>query len=178
MIEKAQEQVDEMIVQAQQNMEKLQASAKAAMELDMQAFHASLRQAAKQGLELLRQSIEEAFFNEHLPTLIEKEMEDPRLLADLINGIVKVLEKEGLSADLTVLVPEMIPVRQLNELLVREVLNNLNQHTVSVGDFNAGIKLKVRDKKMTIDISEDALKELLGGQMFRKDFRKMIFATS
>lgn len=174
-IEKAKQQADEMITQAYKETERLHLNAKTAIEQDILAFHSSLRQAAKQGLEMLRQSIESTFFDEHLSTLIEKEMENPRLIADLINAIVKALEKEGLAVDLAVLVPKMISVRQLNEFLLREVLSSLDNHSVATGDFNAGVRLKVQNKKMTIDISEDALKELLGTNIFRKDFRKMIF---
>lgn len=176
-IASAQEQADQLIAQANQEIEKLHSNAKAAIEQDFSAFHSSLRQAAKQGLEQLRQTIEQTFFNEHLPTLIEKEMENPSLIADLINAVVKALEKEGLAADLIALVPQKISIRQLNELLLQDVLNKLNHHSVAIGDFNAGVQLKVKNKKMSIDISEGALKELLGTNMFRKDFRKIVFAS-
>jgi V/A-type H+-transporting ATPase subunit E len=174
-IEKAQQQADQIIADAQKSAEKIHANAKAAIEQESNVFQSSLQQAAKQGLETLRQAIESKFFNEHLPQIIEKGAEDPNLIASLINAIVKALEKEGLAADLTVLVSKKMPVRQLNELLLQEVLKSLKGNSVTIGNFNAGVQLKVTNKKMTIDMSENALKELLGTYMARKDFRKMIF---
>jgi len=44
-----------------------------------------------------------------------------------------------------------------------------------LGDFKAGVQLRLNNKNMTIDISEDALKELLGNHVVRRDFRKMVF---
>jgi V/A-type H+/Na+-transporting ATPase subunit E len=174
-IEKAQQEADRLNAQAHREAEKLRSDAKAAIEKDLEAFHASLQQAARQGLETLRQNIEHKVFNEHLPSLIEKEMDDCRPIADLINVIVKALEKEGLAADLTVLVPQNIPAQQINGLLLKEVLKSLTHQSVTIGNFNAGVQLKVNNKKLTIDISSEALKELLGTNIFRKDFRKLIF---
>lgn len=174
-IEKAQQKAEQIIADAQKAVEKQQAAAKAALEQERGVFQASLQQAAKQGLETLRQSIESKFFNEHLSTLIEKGASDPNLIANLVNAIVKALEKEGLSADLTALVAKTLVPRQLNELLLQEVIKNLKDNTVAVGNFNAGVQLKLNNKKMTIDISEDALRELLATYVVRKDFRKMIF---
>lgn len=174
-IERAQQEAEQVIASAHQEAEKIRSDAQAAIEQEKKTFHSSLQQAAKQGLESLRQSIEHTFFHEHLSVLIERDMENPGLIADLINAIVKALEKEGLAADLTALVPQKIPVRSLNELLLQEVVKKLNNESVSIGHFNAGVQLKVNGKKLTIDISDEALKELLATNIFRKDFRKLVF---
>lgn len=175
-IEKAQKQAEEMIADAKKSAEQLHAQAKAAIEQEHLAFQSSLQQASNQGLEALRQSIEKNFFNDHLATLIEKGISDPNLIANLIHAIISVLEKEGLASDLTVVVAKTIVPRQLNELLMQDVLKNLKDHSVQIGNFKAGIQVKVNQKTMTIDISEGALKELLATYMVRKDFRKLIFA--
>lgn len=176
-IEKAQQQAEQIIADAEKSAEEIHAKAKAAIEQESNVFQSSLQQATKQGLETLRQSIESKFFNEQLPQVIEKGTEDPHLIAGLVNAIVKALEKEGLAADLTAVVSKTMPVRQLNELLLQEVLKSLKNNSVVIGNFSGGVKLKVENKKMTIDMTEDALRELLGTYMVRKDFRKMVFGS-
>lgn len=174
-IETAKNQAEQIIAEAQKNAEKMHANSKAALDQEYTVFQSSLQQASKQCLETLRQNIESKFFNEHLFAVIEKGSLDPNLIANLINAIVKALEKDGLAADLIALVPKTVVPRQLNELLLQDVLKELHDNSVAIGNFNAGVKLKVSNKKMMIDISEEALKELLATFIVRKDFRKMIF---
>lgn len=176
-IEQAEQQAEQIVAEAQKAADKLHDNAKAAIEQEYRVFQASLQQAANQGLETLRQSIEAKFFNEQLTSLIEQQVNDPHLIASLINTLVKAVEQEGLAKDLSALVAKTVSPRHVNELLLKEVLKNLQGNSVEVGNFNGGVCLKLRDKKMTIDVSEAALKELLATHMVRKDFRKMIFAS-
>lgn len=174
-IENAKEQAEEILAQAKKSADKLHQNAKVLIEQENRVFQAALEQASKQALEILRQSIEEKFFNEHLLALVEKDAADPNQIADLINAIVKALEKDGLSANLTALVAKTMVPRKINELLLQEVVKSLNDQSVAIGNFNSGVKLRVNNKKMTLDLSENALKELLSTYVVRKDFRKMIF---
>lgn len=174
-IEQAQQQAEKIIADAQKAAEKLHAEAKASNEQEYRVFQSSLQQAANQGLETLRQSIENKFFNEQLSALIEKQGNDPHLIASLIGALVKAIEKEGLAANLTAVVAKNVSPQQLNEMLSKEVLKSLQGQSVVVGNFNGGVRMKLHDKKVTIDISEQALKELLATHVVRKDFRKMIF---
>lgn len=174
-IRQAQNQADSILTEAQKAAAKLHAEAKSAIEQEQNVFYSSLSQAVKQSLEVLRQSIENKFFNENLLSLIEKNTADPQHVANLINAIIKALEKEGLAANLTALIPKTISPRQVNELLLQDALKKLRENSVEIGDFKGGAKVKVNDKRMTIDISEEALKELLANYVVRKDFRKLMF---
>ena len=174
-IDEARKQAERIIAEAQKSAEKLHLTAKAAIEKEQNVFQASLQQASKQSLEALRQSIEDRFFNSQLSSIITKNASDPQLVASLINAIVKALEKEGLNADLTALIPKSISPRQVNELILKDIINMLKDGSVKVGNFSGGAQVKLYNKALTIDISEDALKELLAGYVVRKDFRKIVF---
>ncbi len=176
-IKAAQEQAEKILEHAQKEAAKIEASAKAAMQQEHNVFQASLLQGAKQALEALRQSIEENFFNANLASILEKSASDPQVVAKLLNAIIKAIENEGLNADLTALIPKEVSPRQVNELLLQDVVKTLKEHSVEVGDFSAGVRVKLYNRKMTIDISQEALKELLASYVVRKDFRKMIFAV-
>lgn len=174
-VERAQAQAEKILRDAQKTAEKLHQDAKAVAEQEYAVFQASLQQAAKQSMESLRQSFETHFFDHNLAAILEKGVSEPALIANLINAIVKALEKDGLKADLTAIVPKTANPKQINELLLKEVLQSLQEGGVVVGDFVGGAKVKLNNKKVTIDISADALKELLGTYVVRKDFRKLVF---
>lgn len=177
-IERAEEKAEQIINDAEKTAEKMHLSARASIEHEKAVFYASLSQASNQVLESLRQSIEKTFFNEHLPAVIQKNSADPALIAKLINTVVKSLEKDGLAADLSVIVPHTMTPRQLNELLLDDVIKSLKERSVVLGDISSGVKLKLHDKQMTIDLSGEALKELLATYIARKDFRKLLFGTA
>lgn len=177
-VQEGQKQAEEIIREAQKNAELLMASAREAIEQERNVFNFSLQQAAKQGLETLRQDIENNFFSKQLQTLIEKDGANPDLIAKLLNAIIQALEKEGLSADLSALVPKTISPNEINTMLMKDVLNALKDKSVTVGKFAAGVQVKINNKQMTFDISDEALKDLLSNHIVRKDFRKMIFATT
>lgn len=176
-LKRAQEKADQLISDAQKAAAKLHIEAKEQIEHERSVFHTSLDQAAAQAIESLRQNIERAFFNESLPSIIQKNTADPELIARLINAIVKALEKDGMAADLSVLVPKTMTPRQLNELLLDDVLKRLKERSVVLGDISSGIKLQLHDKKLTVDLSGEALKDLLATYIARKDFRKLLFET-
>ena len=176
-IRDAREQAEKIIAEANKAAEKLASSAKLEIEREKNVFHSSLQQASKQSVEALRQEIENKFFNKNLYELIKKNGADPQLIANLINAIAKSIEKDGLRANLTALIPEVISAKQVNELLLQDVLKVLQNQTVDLGDFAAGAQMKLDKESITIDISEHAIKELLASHVVRKDFRKMVFAS-
>jgi len=176
-LKEAQNQAERILEEARQEAERLHKEAKASIDQEKNVFEASLLQATKQSLEALRQSIEGQFFNQRLSSLIDKHGAEPHLIANLMNAIVDALKKEGITANLTGIVPKTIEPRTVNELLLQDVLTSLNGRSVTLGNFGAGVQVKVADKKMTIDISDSALRELLAAYVVRKDFRKLIFES-
>lgn len=177
-IKEAQKQAEVIIENGKKKAEDVIANARAEIEKERNVFNSSLQQAAKQSIESLRQQIENNFFNSQLQNLIEKEGAYPDIVAKLINTIVQAIEKEGLSADLSAYIPKTISPRDINVLLLKNALNALKEKTVVVGNFEAGAQVKINNKKITIDISEGALKDLLSTHVIRKDFRKMIFTDA
>jgi V/A-type H+-transporting ATPase subunit E len=174
-IRDAQKQAKLIIEEAQKSADKLHLEAKAAIEQEKVAFQSTLSQASKQTLEALRQGVERLFFNEHLAALIDKGTGDAQLVANLVNAIVKAIEKGGLSTDLTALISKDVDARKVNEALLADVVKQLKGGAVQMGEFSGGVQVKLNDKRMTIDISEHALKDLLASYVIRKDFRKLLF---
>ncbi len=174
-VEEAQKKAEAIKADAERHAEQLIKQARGQIEQERNVFHSALQQAAKQTVEGLRQEIEHKMFNDELQNLLEKQMADPKIVSELINGIVKALEKDGLSADLTAVIPRTISSDDVNMLLLENVKKRLKGKPLEIGGFDGGAQVKLIGKKMTIDLTDQAIKELLSNFM-RKDFRKLIFS--
>ena len=150
--------------------------AKEQLDQEKKVFQTSLAQAARQGIEYLRQDIENKLFNPELDKQIASAASDPKLIAEIIAALVKAVEKHGPSGDLIAYIPKSISPQAVNALLLNEVVKKLKNGKVEIGNFKGGAQLKLVDKRMTIDMSDEALQELLS-MFVRKDFRKFIFGT-
>lgn len=173
-IEAAKKQAEHIIAESHQQAEKSIADARRVIEQERNVFQSSLTQSAKQSLEALRQAIEHKLFNEELHNIVLRHTVDPHVIAKLIDAIVKALEKEGLAADLAAIIPASISVKEVNALLASGILNKLKDQSVALGDIGGGAKVRVEGKKMTLDISNNEIEDLLQ-RYLRKDFRKLIF---
>jgi len=98
------------------------------------------------------------------------------VVAALVEAIIGALDKEGMAADFEVLVPKTVMAKDVMGELSDAIIKRLKDRPLQVGQFFGGAQVKLLDKKMTIDISDGALKELLTGYV-RKDFRLKIFGA-
>lgn len=172
----AQKQADQLLAEARLAAKNLIDDARNKMDQERDQFRSSMQNAARQCLETLRQSIESKFFNEQLEALLREGTQNVDVVAGLINAVITAITKEGLSADITAIVPKTILPKEINNLLLKDVLKVLKEQGVVSGNLLGGAKIKLNDKQMTIDISQDALKELLASHVVRRDFRKLLFA--
>ncbi|MDP1836616.1 MAG: V-type ATP synthase subunit E [Chlamydiales bacterium] len=173
-VEDAQAERERIIRQAEQEAKALIAQARKQVEQERRVFDTSLSQAAKQGIESFKQNIEHQLFNQQLAEMIEKSSATPKVVASLLEAIVTALKTDGLDADLEGVVAKNVNPAEVNALLAQGILEKLKSG-VRVGDFAGGAQVRVKDKKITIDISDQALGELLSGYL-REDFRKLFFA--
>jgi V/A-type H+/Na+-transporting ATPase subunit E len=175
-IEEAKAQAAQIIAEAEQQADKIHQSAKSSLEKERNVFQSSLVQASKQSVEALRQSVEHKLFNEQLHTLLDKQMTDPNVIAKLITAIIHAIESEGVTTDIVALIPNTVAAKEINRLLADDILKRLKDKSVQLGGFTGGAQVKLEGKKLTIDISDSSLQELLASYV-RKDFRKLIFTS-
>lgn len=162
--------------EAQKKAKKLIDDARESIEKERSVFQSALVQASKQSIEALRQSIENQLFNQQLDKALEKITVDPNVLSNLINAIVEAIKKQGISADFSALIPATVSDKQINSLLVDGVRKSLKDQSVTISQLTGGVQVKLHDKKLTIDISDQALKELITRNI-RKGFRDLIFQS-
>ena len=175
-IQSAKDQAERIVAEGQRQADALLDDAKAEIERQKNVFQSSLSQACSQALSALKQGIEQKLFDQQLGQLLTKHTQDPKVLAHLIEAVVKGLEKEGIDAVLSVYVPAAVPASSVNLLLGQELLEKLKEKSVLVGPLSGGIEVKLHKQNITVDISDAALKELVAGYC-RKDFRDLIFGA-
>lgn len=175
-IHSAKEQGEKIVAAGKAQADQLLEDAKREIEKQKNIFQSSLSQACKQALEALKQKIEEQLFDQGLARLITKHTQDPKVLAELITAVVRGMEKEGMETNLSVYIPAAVPARSVNMLLAHDILEKLKDKSVLVGGMTGGIEVKLEGENMTVDISDQALKELVANYS-RKDFREWIFGT-
>jgi V/A-type H+-transporting ATPase subunit E len=186
-IEPAKEEALQLIAEARKRAESIKAeaehhaaelikNARVQMEQERSVFHSALQQATKQTLEGLRQEIEHRLFNEELQQVLDKHLGDSKVIAELVNAIVSAIEKEGLSTDVSVVIPKTVSPDDIVDLILESVQKRLKNKPLEIGNFAGGAQVRLVGKKMTLDLSDQALKELLANYM-RKDFRKIIFSS-
>jgi len=173
-IEDAKARAEQIIKEAHEQAEKHFEEAKVNIEKERNVFHSSLEQAGKQSLEELRQAIEHDLFSDELQKVVEENTADPKTVAKLINATVNAIEKEGVTTEISAVIPQAVSTKEVNSLLGEGILKKLKDKGVTLGKFAGGAQVKLLDRKMTIDITDKSLIELLSSYV-RKDFRNILF---
>jgi len=173
-IAEAQARAQELLRSADKKAEELLEQARQTIEQEQNIFQSSLSQGVKQSIEALRQEIEHRLFDEQLGESIKKETSNPAIVAKIVETLITAIQRDGVSADFTAIIPKQVSAQEVNAYLTKEILQKLREHTVVVGNFGGGAKIKLNDRRLTIDISDAALKDLLS-RYLRKDFRHLVF---
>ncbi len=175
-IAEAKARAEQIIIDAEKHGRKILEDTRIAIEQERNVFQSSLLQASKQSVEALRQSIDSKLFNQELDKALHKYTIDPNVISNLINALVNAIQKNGVSADFSAIIPNQVSDKQINAMLVDQVLKSLKEKSVVLGDLSGGVQVKLHDKKLTIDMSEQALKDLIARHI-RKGFRDLIFQS-
>ncbi len=175
-IQEAHDRSREIIQSAKQESEKMLEESRKEIEKDRNVFQSSLNQACKQSLELLKQEIESQFFHPELAEVLHKPLQDPNVVAELVQAVIQALEKEGIDSDLNAVVPSSVSAEAVNQLLLKNILDKLKENTVELGTIKGGVFVKAEEDNISIDVTESALKELVSDYI-RKDFRETLFRS-
>ena len=172
----AQLKAEEIIRDAKKEAEKTFQEARKEIEKERNVFQSSLNQACKQALEVLKQDIESKLFNPELSKILHQPLQEPQIIADLLKAVIGAIEKEGTDVDLSAFIPQAVSAETINRLLTQNILQRLKGGSVQVASLKGGIAVKMDKENITIDVTEEALKELVSTYI-RKDFRETLFRS-
>lgn len=174
-IKEAKDHADQIIKQAKKDANDQFEQAKKKIAQERSVFESSLRTSAKMVLETLRQDVENKLFNQQLQKEVSSASGSPEVIATLIKALVHQADAPGAKADLSAIIPSKVKAEEINKLVGQGVLTRLKNGGVEVGHFDGGAQVKMEGSKLTLDVTDSALTEMLA-QYVRKDFRKWLFA--
>jgi V/A-type H+-transporting ATPase subunit E len=173
-VENAHLQAVAIVKQAKSEAEAARLAASQDIAEKQRLFQASLELSCRQGIESLKQKIEQELFNPELSEMVVKETSTPHILVRLLESFMKSLEEKGIEEDFEAVIPKDISPRTINGMLVGKILERLKNKSVELGDFHGGVQIRMKDRKITIDISDVALREIIAAYI-RRDFRELVF---
>ena len=174
-IDNAKEEADQILKKAQDEAAALLGKAQKNIEQEKNVFQSSLAQATRQGIEVIKQAIEKELFAPLLLQTVKSETANPQVVAELIQAMIHAIDKEGLATDLDVLVGKVNTVEEINKYLSSEILKRVKKQTVTLGEFEGGVKVKVLDQNLTLEMTDKTIYDLIVTHI-HKDFRKLFFA--
>ncbi len=139
------------------------------------AFDASLEQASKQAIGIVKEKIEKSLFNPELDRYLADEFSSERKTAKLLDLLIEELHKEGIEGDICVWIGKNLDKQVLVEHLGKNALKHLPKEGLYVGEQPYGFLLQVKSKHLSIEITPESLKEMFAG-FIRSDFRKFFFS--
>jgi len=173
-LENAHLQAADLIREAKEKMQSLLEATDREIDQKQKMFHSSMQMACRQAIELLKQKIEQELFYKGLAEYVAKETADPKLISNLINSCIKSLQDKGVEEDVSVVIPQAVAPRTINALIVQHFIERLQEKSVILGEFDGGVQIVLRDRQITIDISDRVIRELIAN-FIRHDFRDLVF---
>lgn len=174
-LEEAHRKGEEIVEAAKTKAKKILEDTDEEIEKRQKVFRASINQGARQSIEWLKQEVELRFLNENLAERITESTSDPKILADMLTAIVEAVSDEGLDTEISAIIPSVIEPRQVNELIGKDILDKLKEKSVIIGPQKGGVEIKLHKEKLTIDMSDTALFDLMT-RYVRKDFHQFFFS--
>jgi len=174
-IAKAKHSAEGIVADAKKEAARLLDEARSKIEEERNVFKASINLACKKSIDMLKQSVEEKLFNPQLAEFCKAATNDSKVAADLISVIIKSIEKEGVDGDLKAVVSKDVDLDAVNKAILKGAIEKLKSKSVEVGSIEGGVQVKIVDQNLTIDMSDESLKNLLAS-FVRDDFRSVIFS--
>ena len=174
-IAKAKHSAEGIVADAKKEAARLLDEARSKVEEERNVFKASINLACKKSIDMLKQSVEEKIFNPQLAEFCKAATNDSKVAADLISAIIKSIDKEGVDGDLKAVVSKDVDLDAVNKAILKGAIEKLKSKSVEVGSIEGGVQVKIVDQNLTIDMSDESLKNLLAS-FVRDDFRSVIFS--
>ena len=141
---------------------------------EREAFDASIEQASRQVLSLLREKIEKTLFNSALDHYLSTELYDETKTTELLDLIIKQIQIEGLGGDLAIWLGNHLSKEKVISALSQEAVKKISAQAVFVGTHDVGVIVKIVDRHLALEITPEALKEMMSA-FLRPDFRTVLF---
>lgn len=173
-VENARLEAQEILAKAESQAKKQLEETQKELEEKRRVFDSSLQMACRQGIEWLKQKIEKELFDKELSDLIATQTQDPKVIVHIIDSFFQIIQDRGIDDEFVVVIPKSIAPRQISSLVAKKVLEKLGEEKIVLGEFLGGVKIRLKERAITIDISDEVVCDLVS-QYIRRDFRELVF---
>lgn len=172
-IDDARVEADEMVRKAKEEVIAIFQESKKTLAQELRVQEGSIQLAIRQGISALKQGVEKMFSRE-LHTEVEQVMKGEDLIAKAVGVILHLIEKEGLGVDLRCLFPKHVNMELICDQLIGNFAEKVKTCGMQIADIKGGVEVKIMNKKMSIDMTDGAVKELLASYVI-PELRERIF---
>ncbi len=172
-IAEAQAEADAIIAKANEDADDILQGLKKDLERQKSVYEATIELGIKQGIAKLRQLIT-GIFSDQLHQMINREMGKVDVMANIIKVLIEAIKCEGIDANIKVALAKGVDKEGLFEALSSKVKEKIEKDQIEIGDFKAGAAIKIVDKKISIEMTDKAVLELLSTYL-SEDLRQKLF---
>ena len=145
------------------------------VEQEKKLFETSMDLGVKQTFHQLKELIQNKIFNDELLNLSNKVISEKDLLSKIVAAVVSAVDKEGLDARFSVYINEAISTEEFSKYLAEKALSRVKSGEIAIEtSSSSGARVVLKDQKMSVDISEQSLKELMGS-FLKESFKDVLF---
>lgn len=173
-IDHALKEAEKIIKQAKDEAKEILEEQKVKLHQEKKAFFSSLNLAGKQTIEALKQQIQHHLFDQNIAKAFHKSTQDESLVVEFIQAIVNGVKKEGINCDFEIYLPRALSKQKIIEKLAASSVDQIQAHDIHLADFGGGVKVKLKDHHIVIEMTDESLKTLFS-QFVRDEFRALIF---
>jgi V/A-type H+-transporting ATPase subunit E len=170
----AKREAELIIEQSKKEIDSLKKMAKREIEKEKDLFHSSLKHASRQIVDSLKEQIETILFQKGIDCLVKEQLQSTEQLSSLMAALIDMVQKEGLNGSPEIWLGKAIDKKSYLAALTKHVLAKPLEETIQVGSFNQGFKLIIQGQHMSIEVTEESVRELLTS-LLKRDFRKYLF---
>lgn len=161
LIKEAEELAAEIIHKAKEEASNLLKAGAAQIHEERKVHDASVELAVKQAIATLKNDVMNLFKHDLLSGL-QDTLNEKKALQDLLQTLIDGIKKEGIKSDLSVCVAKGVDFDTLSKSVIASVEKRLDKGEVEV---TSGVALLVKDKKLTLKITDKTCSELLADKL-------------
>ncbi|PCI78267.1 hypothetical protein COB21_01160 [Candidatus Aerophobetes bacterium] len=172
-IKNAEREAEELLENARRQSEGAFEEAKKKMIQERRAQETSLKLAVRKSIDKLKYSIEEEIFSKAIDSSVNAALQGPGLVVKIIESMVRAVDKEGIDGDLQLILSQSGLQSDLAKHIQTTIWDRLQKSGVVLGQIKGGAQLKIIEKNLTLDMSQEAIVGLLSS-FVRDEVRSLI----
>lgn len=173
-LDSAKAEADKIMKHAQEKAAHMIHDAEERLKKQEEVFKASLNLAFKQAIAKLKSDIQQKLFNKSLHQKISSDLNNSTLLAECLKSIFEALKQSGLETDAQIVLSSKFTQEQIAQAITHAGLDSLKNHIHADVEVSAGVKIRLENNHLTIDLSDETLEQII--LTFASDtLKKLVF---